>query len=110
MKRMPCDAKACACRCFGGHCTPASSGPPRCGDVDDHFAVYGHAVGAQWHKDFAAALNATGRPMYLEVVAGYWFLKHETAAYANGWRFCEDHQDKYESTAEAVRARTFRES
>ena len=40
--------------------------------------------------------------MFLEVVAGYWFLKHETATYANSWRFCEDHHDDYESTAEAV--------
>lgn len=67
-----------------------------------HFAYYAIEYGAQWHKEFAQALNATGRPVFLEVVAGYWFLKHETADYANSWRFCEDHHDDYESTAEAV--------
>lgn len=40
-----------------------------CGDIKDELAQ-----GAKAHKDFAAAMNATGRGMYLEVVAGYWFL------------------------------------
>ena len=76
-----------------------------CGDVKDHFVVEGHLRGAELHKEFAAAMNATGRPMWLEIVAGYWFLKHETADYSNSWRFCEDHHDEWESTMEAVACR-----
>jgi alpha-galactosidase len=62
-------------------------------------------VGAEWHKEFANALNATGRPMYLEIVAGYWFLRHETAQYSNAWRFCTDHHDEWQSTVEAISCR-----
>mmetsp|Transcript_59548 Transcript_59548/g.116816 ORF Transcript_59548/g.116816 Transcript_59548/m.116816 type:complete len:450 (+) Transcript_59548:2-1351(+) len=76
-----------------------------CGDVKHHTAYYGLTVGAQWHKDFATALNATGRPMYLEAVAGYYFLQHETADYANAWRFCGDHHDDWVNTAELAACR-----
>jgi alpha-galactosidase len=74
-----------------------------CGDVKG--VGYALAHGKKYHKEFAAALNATGRPMFLEVVAGYWFLRGETGQYANSWRFCEDHHDDWESTAEAVACR-----
>jgi len=40
-----------------------------CGDIKDEIAQ-----GRKAHVDFAAAMNASGRAMYLEVVAGYWFL------------------------------------
>jgi alpha-galactosidase len=43
--------------------------------------------------------------MYLEVVAGYWFLQHETAEYANAWRFCGDHHDDWENTVGCVACR-----
>jgi len=67
--------------------------------------VDGYEDGKAYHKEFAAALNATGRPMFLEIVAGYWFLRHETAEYANSWRFCTDHHDEWESTIEAIGCR-----
>lgn len=76
-----------------------------CGDVKDHFVIDGIKDGKIYHKEFAQALNNTGRPMFLEIVAGYWFLRHETAEYANSWRFCTDHHDEYESTIEAVGCR-----
>ena len=44
----------------------------RCGDVKDKIVVDGwfQQRGAQMHKDFAAALNTTGRPIFFEAVAG----------------------------------------
>lgn len=43
-------------------------------------------LGAKAHRDFAAAMNSSGRPMVLEVVAGYLFLQQHIADYANVWR------------------------
>ena len=71
-----------------------------CGDVK-HEPWVGH----QLHIDFANAMNASGRPMLLEVVAGYWFLAHAVSKHANTWRFCEDHHDSWESTEENAACR-----
>ncbi len=43
--------------------------------------------GASQHKSFSNAVRATGRDMFLEVVAGYDFLFGEIPKYANSWRF-----------------------
>lgn len=51
--------------------------------------------GARAHKDFAAAMLKAGRPMFLEVVAGYFFLLDGIANYSNSWRFCLDHKDQW---------------
>jgi len=78
-----------------------------CGDVKDNFIKDGwyQGHGAQMHRDFATALNATGRPIFFEAVAGFWFLMHETAEYVNSWRFCGDHHDEWENTWEQVGCR-----
>ena len=52
-----------------------------CGDIKHEIFQ-----GAQAHKAWAAALNATGRPIYNAVVAGYFFLGKDVARYANSWR------------------------
>ena len=44
----------------------------------------------------------TGREMFIEYVAGFWFLGKEIGDYANSWRFCEDHHDEWKSTLEAI--------
>ena len=64
-----------------------------CGDIKKDLAV-----GKQAHLDFAHAMNVSGRPMFLEVVAGYFFLWDEVATVANSWRFCTDHHDSWSST------------
>ncbi len=46
--------------------------------------------GATAHREFAAAMNATGRPMAIEAVAGYFFLGREVRDVASVWRFCVD--------------------
>lgn len=71
-----------------------------CGDIKDQVTK-----GAQAHRDFAAAVNATGRPMYIEVVAGYLFLWDEVATVANSWRFCTDHKDAWASTSTQIGCR-----
>jgi hypothetical protein len=43
-------------------------------------------------------MNQSGRAMYLEFVAGYFFLLQNTSEYANSWRFCVDHHDTFDST------------
>ena len=64
-----------------------------CGDIKKDLAK-----GKQAHIDFSNAMNATGHPMFLEVVAGYFFLWDEIATVANSWRFCTDHHDSWSST------------
>ena len=59
-----------------------------CGDIKKDLAV-----GKQAHIDFAKAMNNSGRDMFLEVVAGYFFLWDEVPTVANSWRFCTDHHD-----------------
>jgi hypothetical protein len=52
-------------------------------------------------------MNASGRAMYLEVVAGYFFTgPKEVAKIANSWRFCEDHHDAWKSSVEQLICRT----
>ena len=68
-----------------------------CGDIKTQLLQ-----GAKAHREFAAAMNASGRPMVLEVVAGYFFLGAQIGQYANAWRFCEDHHDSWKSTAEEL--------
>mmetsp|Transcript_31760 Transcript_31760/g.69476 ORF Transcript_31760/g.69476 Transcript_31760/m.69476 type:complete len:422 (-) Transcript_31760:210-1475(-) len=62
--------------------------------------------GAKAHKDWAAAMLKASRPMFLEVVAGFFFLQGDIANYTNSWRFCEDHQDhwggQYSTVAQLV--------
>ena len=62
-------------------------------------------LGKSAHRDFAAAVNGTGRPMWIDVVAGYFFLWGETGSVANTWRFCEDHHDAWKSTREQILCR-----
>ena len=71
-----------------------------CGDIHDELLQ-----GRRAHTEFYAAMNATGRAMYLEVVAGYWFLGNKISDYANAWRFCEDHHDNWNSTRENLGCR-----
>lgn len=65
-----------------------------CGDIKDEVAQ-----GAPAHRAFAAAVNRTGSPIFIEVVAGYFFLGPAVGEVANSWRFCTDHQDLWKSTA-----------
>ena len=71
-----------------------------CGDIKDEI-LQGHAA----HQEFADAVLATNRSMFLEVVAGYWFFLGDIGNVANSWRFCEDHKDSWSSTAEAIDCR-----
>ncbi|GMI11158.1 hypothetical protein TrVE_jg4498 [Triparma verrucosa] len=70
---------------------------------------YGLPRGKRYHEEFAQALleaQATrennGPPIFLEVVAGYWFARSDVGEIANSWRFCEDHHDDFQSTEEAL--------
>lgn len=71
-----------------------------CGDIKKQVFK-----GAQAHRDFAAAVNATGRTMHIEVVAGYFFLWSKIATVANSWRFCTDHHDVWKSTVAEIACR-----
>jgi alpha-galactosidase len=76
-----------------------------CGNMKN--PAYGLPRGKAYHEEFASALleaqgDSGGRPIFLEVVAGYWFAREEVAGIANGWRFCEDHHDDFGSTEEAL--------
>ena len=71
-----------------------------CGNIKDQVWL-----GAQAHREFAAAVNATGRSMAIEVVAGYFFLGAETPKYAHVWRFCTDHHDNWASTLTQLECR-----
>jgi len=71
-----------------------------CGDIKDEIWT-GHAA----HQQFAEAVLATNRSMFLEVVAGYWFYLGDISDVANSWRFCEDHKDEWKSTNEAISCR-----
>ncbi|MEO1649239.1 MAG: S1 RNA-binding domain-containing protein, partial [Pseudomonadota bacterium] len=61
--------------------------------------------GPKYHREFGQAMLDAARPMYLETVAGYFFLGKEISDYANAWRFCEDHHDEWESTLENMLCR-----
>ena len=71
-----------------------------CGDIKKELWL-----GRRAHLEFAAAINQSGRPMALEVVAGYFFLGEEIRSAANVWRFCLDHHDTFKSTVEAIACR-----
>eukprot|EP01062_Namystynia_karyoxenos_P058313 TRINITY_DN49878_c0_g1_i1.p1 TRINITY_DN49878_c0_g1~~TRINITY_DN49878_c0_g1_i1.p1 ORF type:complete len:410 (+),score=114.46 TRINITY_DN49878_c0_g1_i1:77-1306(+) len=71
-----------------------------CGDIHNQILQ-----GKKAHEDFARAMNASGRPMFLEVVAGYWFMQGGISTVANSWRFCEDHHDSWEKTEEQLLCR-----
>ena len=64
-----------------------------CGDIKKEITL-----GAAAHRNFSRAMNATGRPMFLETVAGYLFLLSGIREVANSWRFCTDHHDLWSST------------
>ena len=64
-----------------------------CGDIKKDLAA-----GKKAHVDFAHAMNVSGRAMFLEVVAGYFFTWDEVPTVANSWRFCTDHHDEWKST------------
>ena len=51
------------------------------------------------------AVLRTNRSMFLEVVAGYFFLLGDIGRYANSWRFCTDHHDKWDNTVTELRCR-----
>jgi len=61
--------------------------------------------GPHYHREFGQAMLDSDRPMFLETVAGYFFLGKEISTYANSWRFCEDHHDEWESTLENMLCR-----
>jgi alpha-galactosidase len=72
-----------------------------CGDIKDQVWE-----GKTAHEQFSAAVNQSGRAMFLEVVAGFFFLGADTVhKYANSWRFCEDHHDAWSSTVEQLQCR-----
>lgn len=71
-----------------------------CGDIKKELAQ-----GKQAHLDFAKAMNVSGRAMFLEVVAGYFFLWGDIPKVANSWRFCTDHHDEWKSTDVEVTCR-----
>ena len=75
-----------------------------CGDIKKEVLR-----GKQAHIDFAAAVkaaeNKTGSSIFLEVVAGYFFLGTSISQYANAWRFCTDHHDSWSSSQENVLCR-----
>lgn len=71
-----------------------------CGDIKHNVLV-----GPKAHRDFAQAMNATGRPMVIEAVAGYLFLQRRVASVANTWRFCTDHHDTWKSTVDEIMCR-----
>lgn len=65
-----------------------------CGDIKKDLAA-----GREAHVQFAKAMNESGRPMFLEVVAGYFFMWGEIPTVANSWRFCTDHHDEWKSSS-----------
>lgn len=65
-----------------------------CGDIKKDLAA-----GKQAHVDFAKAMNESNRTMFLEVVAGYFFLWGDVPSVANSWRFCTDHHDEWQSSS-----------
>ena len=71
-----------------------------CGDIKKE-----PKQGKAAHEAFARAMNASGRAMFLEVVAGYFFLGARIGSVANAWRFCEDHKDSWGKTREQLACR-----
>jgi alpha-galactosidase len=65
-----------------------------CGDIKKDLKA-----GKQAHLDFAKAMNESKREMFLEVVAGYFFLWGDVPSVANSWRFCTDHHDEWKSSS-----------
>ena len=72
----------------------------RCGDIKTQVWEIKKA-----HVAFAAAVNASGRHMAIETVAGYFGLLHEVGTVANAFRFCVDHKDSWASTKEQIMCR-----
>ncbi len=68
-----------------------------CGDIKKHVLD-----GAQAHRDWAKAMNESGKAMVVDVVAGFFFLGDDISKYANSWRFCEDHHDAWSSLKEQI--------
>ena len=82
-----------------------------CGDIKKQILK-----GAKAHRDFAAAMaNATAaaaaasgkapHPIFIEVVAGYFFLGSAVAEVADAWRFCTDHHDAWANSQEQLACR-----
>ena len=59
--------------CWSCHAVTMAARTQRCGDIKKEVWL-----GAQAHRDWAAAVNATNHPMLIEVVAGYLFLLNKT--------------------------------
>jgi hypothetical protein len=52
------------------------------------------------HTEFSKALNATGRPIFLNLCRGYSYPPPSyTSAVANSWRINGDHHDNWDSTS-----------
>lgn len=68
-----------------------------CGDIKDELWL-----GPSAHIEFSKAVRNSGREMFLEAVAGYFFLLGNASQYLNAWRFCEDHHDTWKSTLENI--------
>lgn len=60
----------------------------------------------QQHTEFSNALNATGRPIWLELCRGYSYtpIPSYVAEVAQSWRLTGDHQDEWSNTVEVIRA------
>ena len=64
-----------------------------CGDIKKDIIA-----GRDAHLNFSRAMNSSGRAMFLEVVAGYFFMWSDISKVSNSWRFCTDHHDDWKST------------
>ena len=60
----------------------------------------------QLHTAFSAAMNATGRPMWLELCRGYSYdpIPDYVAKVANSWRTTGDHQDEWKNTVQVIKS------
>jgi len=58
------------------------------------------------HTEFSHALNATGRPIWLELCRGYSYdpIPPYVAQVANSWRTTGDHQDEWSNTLQVIQS------
>lgn len=58
------------------------------------------------HTAFSAAMNKTGRPMWLELCRGYSYdpIPEYVAQVANSWRTTGDHQDEWSNTIKVIKS------
>lgn len=58
------------------------------------------------HTEFSQGLNATGRPIWLELCRGYSYnpIPDYVAKVAQSWRTTGDHQDEWRNTAKVIKS------